>query len=214
MSRAKSFMYDGATHWFDYKGMATVSQLELLADLTDEPIDDLLDAALSQKEVARRLFENNGLVPPHVLENRRRAREEAAHGAPCRWCTHHGLKCEGRITKHHYVPRWLMLEMENYESYAPRRICTIPICLGRHRDLHMRGGNPKSIVPYLNERERQFAQKMLEELRDQHSGLWALLEAGDSQAYEGQLIRDFLSGEFRRSYKRGAHEGLVGAEVA
>jgi hypothetical protein len=196
MSRAKCFSYDGQFYWFDYKSVATVSQLELLADITEEPIDDLLDAGLSQKEVARRLFQSDGLVPAHVLERRRQMRQSDSQ--PCRWCSYHGLTCEGRSTRHHYIPRWLMLELENYEAYAPRRICTIPICVGRHRDLHVRGGHGKSIAPHLDERERKFAQKMLTELREQHPALWELLEGGDEWVYEGQLIRDFLAGEFRR----------------
>jgi hypothetical protein len=195
MSRAKCFSYDGQFYWFDYKSVATVSQLELLADITEEPIDDLLDAGLSQKEVARRLFQSDGLVPAHVLERRRAIAQQPQS---CRWCDYHGLTCEGRSTRHHYIPRWLMLELENYEAYAPRRICTIPICVGRHRDLHVRGGHGKSIAPYLNERERKFAQKMLTELREQHPALWELLEGGDEWVYEGQLIKDFLAGEFRR----------------
>jgi hypothetical protein len=196
MSRAKRFSYDGQFYWFDYKSVATVSQLELLADITEEPIDDLLDAGLSQKEVARRLFQSDGLVPAHVLERRRQMRQSDSQ--PCRWCSYHGLTCEGRSTRHHYIPRWLMLELENYEAYAPRRICTIPICVGRHRDLHVRGGHGKSIAPHLDERERKFAQKMLTELREQHPALWELLEGGDEWVYEGQLIKDFLAGEFRR----------------
>lgn len=199
MSRAKSYTEpNGTEHWFDYKGVATVAQLELLADFSGESIDDLLDAGLSQKEVARRLFAMDGLIPEHVLEARRRAQAES-QGVACRWCSHHGLECEGRITRHHFIPRWLMQQLENYEAYAPRRRCTIPICVGRHRDLHVRGGNPKSIVPYLTDQERQFAQKMLEELREQHPGTWELLEGGTDWAYEGQLIKDFHAGNFRQS---------------
>jgi hypothetical protein len=39
---------------------------------------------------------------------------------------------------------------------------------------------------------------MLTELREQHPALWELLEGGDEWVYEGQLIKDFLAGEFRR----------------
>lgn len=199
MSRAKRFTHGDVEIWFDYGSVATVAQLELLADLTGEPIDDLLDANLHQKEVARRLFSMQGLVPERVLENRRKAREQS--DTTCRWCEADGLKCEGRITRHHYVPRWMMLELENYNAYAPRRLCTIPICLGRHRDLHLRDGSPKSIVQYLNDRERAFAEKMISELREEHPRIFDLLASGDEFAYEGQLIRDYLAGEFRHSYQ-------------
>jgi hypothetical protein len=205
MSRAKEFKdKDGNVLWFDYKSVATIPQLELLADLTDEPIDDLLDAGLSQKEVARRLFTLDGLVPAHVLEKRRQVREQDTPS--CRWCDHYGLECEGRSSRHHFVPRWLMLELENYKSYAPRNVCTIPICLGRHRDLHLRGGSPKSIVPCLDERERKFAQRLLEELREQHPATFNLILGGSGETYEGQLIDDFVHGAFRRSVESESEE--------
>lgn len=195
MSRAKQFTHGDVHLWFDYRSVATVEQLELLADLTGDDLDDLLDAGLTQKEVARRLFSMQGFVPEQVLENRRKARESHA---TCRWCeATNGLRCDGRITRHHYVPRWMMLELENYNAYAPRRLCTIPMCLGRHRDLHLRDGSPKSIVEYLNDRERAFAEKMISELREEHPRIFDLLASGDEYAYEGQLIRDYLAGEFR-----------------
>lgn len=199
MSRAKSFVYD-QVYWFDYKNsVATLDQLELLADLTGQEIDDLLDAGLSQREVARQLFEFDGLIPEHVAELRRQ-RVADQHNAPaCRWCSAHGLECEGRSTRHHYVPRWLMLLLENYQAYAPRSLCTIPICLARHRDLHQRGGPGKSIVECLTDRERAFAQKMLDELREQHPAVFDLIAGGDANAYEAQLIRDYLDGAFRRA---------------
>lgn len=203
MSRAKSYTYGGVEFWFDYKNpMATVEQIELVSDITGTPIDDLLDAAISQREAARRLFEMDGLIPEHVLENRRRRLMDAKHAPACRWCSISGERCEGMITRHHYVPRWLMLLLENYEAYAPRSFCTIPICLGRHRDLHMRGGPSKSIAECLTDHERKFAQKMLDELREQHPSIFDLMASGDGNAYEGQLIRDYLAGAFRTAEDR------------
>ena len=68
-----------------------------------------------------------------------------------------------------------MLELENYQAYAARSICTIPICIGRHRDLHYRNdGTEKSIVQYLRDHERKFAQKLLDELREQHPKIFDL----------------------------------------
>lgn len=194
MSRAKE--YHG--QWFDYKAsVATIEQLELLSDLTEEPIDDLLDAGLSQKEVARRLFAMDGLIPEHVLERRRQRILDQQNAPACRWCSVYDMECEGRSTRHHYVPRWMMLLLENYQAYAPRGICTIPICLSRHRDLHLRGWTPKSIVGCLTDRERAFAQKMLDELREQHSMVFDLIAGGDSNSYEATLIHDYISGAFR-----------------
>lgn len=201
MSRAKCYIdpLTGVEQWFDYKNQtATVEQLELLADFSDTSIDDLLDEGLGQKEVARRLHEMDGLIPEHVLENRRRRREEARNAPACRWCEPRGLECEGMITRHHFVPRWLMLMLENYQSYATRSRCTIPICLARHRDLHMRGDHPKSIADCLSPHERAFAQRMLDELQEQiPKPRWDLLLGGDIGAYEGQMIRDYVSGRFR-----------------
>lgn len=197
MSRAKKFIHDGEVIWFDYKARATVEQLELLADYEGIDIDDLLDEGLSQKQVARRLFElTSYAVPPEILE-RRRERERIARMSPvCRICGLNEWQCEGRITRHHFVPRWLMLELDNYQAYAGRNLCTIPICVGRHRDLHMRDPLDKSIVPYLRTDERKFAHKMLSELEEQHPKIFQLLLDGDHYAYEHQLVRDFRQGLF------------------
>lgn len=197
MSRAKHFNPNGEDMWFDYKARATAKQLELLADYEGLEIDDLLDEGLSQKQVARRLFERTThVVPPEVLE-RRRERERLQGMSPaCRICTPNGWECDGRITRHHFVPRWLMLELENYNAYAARRVCTIPICVGRHRDLHYRDESDKSIVQYLRADERIFAHKMLGELQEQHPKIFELLLGGDYYAYEYQLVRDFTQGRF------------------
>lgn len=198
MSRARPYHVGEDTVWFNVTDpVATVEQLELLADIEDIPVDDLLDEGLGQRAVLRRLHERDGLIPQHVLERRRQRLLEPSE-APCRWCEPRGLSCEGSITRHHYVPRWLMLLLENYQAYAPRVLCTIPICLGRHRDLHLREGMPKSIVDCLDDRERAFAQRLLDELREQHPAIFELLAGGDENSYEGQLIRDYFSGSFRR----------------
>lgn len=199
MSRAKQYTYDGGSLWFDYKNpVATVEQLELLSDLTETPIDDLLDGDIGQKECARRLFAFDGLVPEHVLERRRQRIEAQRHAPPCRWTLidpEH--QCQGFSTRHHFVPRWLMLLLKDYDLYSARSLCTIPLCLSSHRDLHMRGGTPKSIIACLDERERAFAQGMLEELQDQHPAVFDLIAQGDSNAYEAQLISDYLSGRLQ-----------------
>lgn len=204
MSRARPFTdpETGEQIWFDQSSKATVAQLELLSDWTGIPIDDLLDEGLSQRQTLFKLREvaTPGVIPPEVLE-RRRERERLSGMSPaCRICHPNGWACEGRITRHHFVPRWLMLQLENYQAYAARSMCTIPICVGRHRDLHDReAGDGKSIVPYLREHERKFAQKMIDELQEQHPKIFELLAGGDAHAYEAQLIEDYLKGEFRRS---------------
>ena len=210
MSRARPYELDGEIVWFDNKApVATVEQLELLADIEGISIDDLLDEGLGQRQVLKRLHEHDGLIPEHVLERRRIRMADMADAPTCRWCEVHGSQCEGSITRHHYVPRWLMLLLDNYPAYAPRTICTIPVCLGRHRDLHLRDGTPKSIVECLDGRERVFAQKLIDELREQHPAVFELLAGGSGDSYEGQLIADYLAGEFRRASMAETSQGEV-----
>jgi hypothetical protein len=197
MSRARPFTtLEGAKIWFDQSSKATVAQLELLADYEGLDLDDLLDEGLSQKQVLFRLrvLAQPGLIPASVLE-RRRERERLQGMSPaCRICSLDNWECEGRITRHHFVPRWLMLEMDNYQAYATRSSCTIPVCILRHRDLHLRDAAPKSIVPYLRSHERRLAQKMLDELNEEHPRIIALMANGDFHSYEYQLIRDWHQG--------------------
>lgn len=192
--------------WFDgnRKGeKATAQQLELLAAADNVQLDDLLDEGLRQGEVAVRLRAalGEGVIPPEILERRRQAREEAANQPACRICSALDTKCEGSITRHHFVNRWIMLMLDNYVSYAPRRMCTIPICVGRHRDLHLRGDTetPKSIAQFMQSHEREFAQKMLDEFKAERPRVYDLLAGGDEASYEYQLIRDHQLGLFRTS---------------
>lgn len=199
MSRAKKFIHNGEEIWFDYKNPApTVPQLEALSDWSGISLDDLLDEGLTQKKAAQWLFDlqDPDCVPPEVRERRRLREEEQANAPACRWCGHEHLECEGGITRHHFIPRWLMLMLDNYEAYAARSMCTIPICLGRHRDLHSRTGNPKSIAHLLSEREKMFAQKLLDELQEQHPATFDLISYGDEHSYEAQLVQDYLLGRF------------------
>jgi hypothetical protein len=223
MSRARPWTdpHSGDEVWFDQKAPASVRQLELLADYEGIELDDLLDEGLSSKQVLFRIRQvaHPELIPEHVLKRRRERERLAGRQPACRICVIHGWECEGRITRHHFVPRWLMLMLENYSSYAARSTCTIPICIGRHRDLHFRDadGNfrEKSIVPYLRDHERQFAQKLILELKEQiPDERWDLLTGGDEYSYEGQLIRDYLRGEFssaENSYTLEEYAGLADA---
>lgn len=202
MSRARPYVdpTTGEQLWFDQRAKATPKQLELLADMEGIELDDLLDEGLTQKQVLYRLREIEGVIPEHVLETRRARAALQSKQSVCRICSLNGWKCEGSITRHHFIPRWLMLELENYQSYASRSVCTIPVCVARHRDLHYRNdGTPKSIVPFLRDHERAFARRLMDELREQHPKIFELISSGDETTYEGQLARDYLSGEFHRS---------------
>lgn len=193
--------------WFDVQKnhtKATSTQLELLSAADDIPLDDLLDEGLRQGEVIMRLRQalGEGVIPPEILERKRLAKELSMREPKCRICAAYDWQCEGNITRHHFVPRWMMLMLDNYVSYASREKCTIPICLGRHRDLHLRGDleTPKSIVQFLNEEERKFAQKMLSELRDQHFRVFNLILGGDENTYEYVLLRDYMLSNFHKSH--------------
>lgn len=192
--------------WFDRRRAsekATSEQLELLAASENVSLDDLLDEGLTQGQTLERLREALGqnVIPPEVLERKRAAREAAKREPICRICEKLDTECEGRITRHHFVPRWLMLKLDNYQAYAARSRCTIPICVGRHRDLHLDGDRdtPKSIAQFMTDYERAFAQKMLVELYEQigpSTREW-LDTGGSGREYDWQLIEDFHDGEFR-----------------
>jgi hypothetical protein len=206
MSRARSITYEGEQVWFDCKknsGPARVEDLETLAAVEEIEIDDLLDEGLNQGAVITRLRDalGQGTIPEHVLIRARERKIQQETAPECRLCSLDGQACEGKITRHHFVTRWLMKELENYEAYARRDRCTIPVCMGRHRNLHMRTEEDKSIVTYLNETERKFAHKMLSELEEQHPRIMDLARAGDpSLSYEARLVRDYDEGKFSHEY--------------
>jgi hypothetical protein len=208
MSRARPIEIAGEQHWFDTKQnsqRATASQLSLLAAVEGIAVDDLLDESLSQGQVLTRLREtlHGNLIPLAVLKERRKRQEAARQEPVCRICDAQGWDCEGEITRHHFIPRWIMRELENYVAYAARSRCTIPICIGRHRDLHFRDGEGgKSIVPCLTDDERAFGVKLLDELAEQHPKIFALISGGDETTYEGQLLKDYREGAFHRDTLR------------
>lgn len=198
MSRARPWIDPSTqeTIWFNRLAKATPEQLQLLADAEAISIDDLLDEGLSQRQVLARLHELEGKIPPEVFERRAARKAWLEHNAECVICD--PGQCEGEITKHHFCPRWMMLLLENYQAYASRSKCCIPVCISRHRDLHLRDDSaPKSIYQYLRTDQRAFAQKMLEELREQRPAVWEMLCQGDKSTYEGQLVQDFLQGRFK-----------------
>ena len=202
MSRARQI----GGEWFDVRKngeKATPEQLELLAAAENIPIDDLLDEGLRQADIIIRLRSalGEGVIPAEVLERRRAAKANARRQPVCRICSVLECDCDGSITRHHFMPRWMMLMLENYVSYASRSKCTIPVCVGRHRDLHLRGDDetPKSIAQFLTDDERKFAHKMLTEFKTQHPMVFDLILGGDNSTYEYTLARDYTLGNFRKS---------------
>jgi hypothetical protein len=219
MSRARPINFpDGETIWFDQNKngqKASSSQLAWLAAAENTPIDSLLDEGLSQGNVLFRLRAvlEPGTIPLDIIERRRKAREEARRQPACRICTSMGWECDGDITRHHFVPRWMMLELENYTAYAARSKCTIPICIGRHRDLHLDDDRetPKSLAQFMTDDERAFAQKMLEELEWQHPRMFKLIRGGVAgKEYERQLIEDYDADLFSKSQLGESNESLEG----
>lgn len=186
---------------------ATASQLAALAAAEGISLDDLLEEGLTQGQVRARMtmIFHGDVIPPEVLERKRALKAAARQQPQCRICTALGTDCEGFITRHHFVPRWMMLKLENYQAYAARSKCTIPICIGRHRDLHLDDDidTPKSIAQYMTDDERAFAQKMLSELFEQvGTSTREWLDTSLVREYDRILIEDYHLGAFRKASTR------------
>jgi hypothetical protein len=165
--------------------------------MEDADIDDLLDERLSTRAVLWRLNHNSGLIPHAIIEQKKARALSTQRPLVCR--NHDDPDdCEGSITRHHFVPRWLMLELPDYIDYAPRSYCTIPACVGWHRFLHLRhnGNGSKSIAPYLTDAEKEIANHLVATLRQERPKLYALIAAGDRTSYEWQLVQDWRRGLF------------------
>lgn len=211
MSRARSITIGGREVWFDTNldgQPAQSEQLEILMDATGVDLDDLLDGGLSQGQCILAIREalHGTVVPPEVMERRRQRKAQGQSKPPCRIC---GKK---EYTKHHFIPRWIMRELENYQTYAPRRICTIPLCVDCHKDIHDRSTDRpgKSIVPYLEPREAALAQRILDDLKEQRPGLFDLISGGNEYTYEYVLIKDYQAGEFARLARGSVAETVTG----
>lgn len=173
---------------------ATPGQLELLSTVLDVPLDDLLDESLTQGEVVKRLHTalGNNPIPQEVLDKREAWRQQRQAQPKCRICSK-----EGDSTKHHFVNKWILKELEGYaKKWADRSKNCIPVCIDCHRDLHFRDDEDKSITPYLNDREKQFAHEAIRALIHEKPRLFELLLLGDSSVYESQLICDWCNGLF------------------
>ncbi len=200
MSRARPVVLGGDKIWFDTKlngQKATDEQIELLALVEQTELDDLLDANLSQGEVIERLRNALGqnAIPDDVLQRRKEWREERHTLPPCR-----NPECgkEGDSTKHHFVNKWILRELEYYAvKWADRSKNTIPLCIHCHRALHLRIGKIKSIVDWLTQEERAFVEAALTALSEQHPKLLILLARGDDSVYESRLAKDWIEGKFK-----------------
>lgn len=196
MSRARPIVINGEQKWFDRKRShlkATADQLEYLASAENIELDDLLDEGLTQAEVLERLRDALGLngVPVEIEQRREAKRKERQKLPECRICE--GI---GNSTRHHFINKWIMKELHNYLAYSHRSICTIPVCVECHRDLHSKDESDKSIVPYLSEKEMQVAGSMLEDLERERPALFELLKDGDLGVYESRLVQDYIEGLF------------------
>lgn len=184
--------------WFDTAKngqKAKPQHLELLALVENIDIDDLLDEHIVQGTVIDRLRDALGQnnVPEEIIQRREEWRAERQLEQPCRIC-----EKKNDSTRHHFVNRWILKELVDYAwKWSPRTKNCIPICIECHRNLHERTGPAKSIVPYLNEDEKAFAQAALEALGKERPSLFVLLVCGDDSVYESKLLKDFALGLFR-----------------
>jgi hypothetical protein len=185
-------------HWWNVSEShlkATDEQLELLASFEDVDIDELFEAGITQGQCLKRLREAFGQIPeiPEAVRKRRdKFREQRRSAPPCRLCGK-----EGDSTRHHFVNRWILRELESYERvWANRKENCIPVCIDCHRDLHDRNGTPKSIAHLLTASEKAFADRALTALSEERPKLLILIGRGSSSVYEARLIKDWMEGKF------------------
>lgn len=196
MSRSRSITTPwGEVAWFDSKDPRPRDwQLELLALFEQKELDDLLDESLTQAEVYRRLYIalHGDPVPVDVLERRERWRRARREAPKCRVCDK-----QGDSTRHHFVNKWILKELSGYSAkWADRSQNCIPVCIDCHRDLHRRDGEAHSVVPYLTEDERVFAEAALTTLANERPSLLILIGRGDNSVYEARLVKDWMEKAF------------------
>lgn len=204
MTRAKTIKLNGEPVkingeilWFNTdhaQRKATDKQLELLSVVENVDLEDLLESSITQADVLRRLQESFGtnVVPHDILLKRQKWREQRSAAPNCRLC-----EKVGDSTRHHFVNRWILRELDQYETkWANRSENCIPVCIDCHRDLHTRNGPAHSIVPVLTEREKAFANRALTALSEERPRLLILLGKGDSEVYESRLVKDWFEGLF------------------
>ena len=197
MSRARSITFNGETHWFDMNlnhRKATDEQLELLSMVEDVDLEELLESNVTQGDVVKRLREALGhdTIPLDVIRRRQEWREARRSAPDCRMCGK-----VGDSTRHHFVNRWILRELESYiAKWADRKVNCIPVCIDCHRDLHDRSGPAKSIADRLTDDEKQFADSALAQLAEERPKLLILIAKGDDSVYEARLVKDWIEGQF------------------
>jgi hypothetical protein len=199
MSRARPIRIPGhPVLWMDMQRNnqpATHDQLELLCSVLDIELDDLLDEVTTQGDVVKRLREHLGesRVPDHILVRRERFREQRQALPKCRVCEQ-----EGDSTKHHFVNKWILRELSNYnQKWADRSKNCIPVCIDCHRDLHNRNNGPVSIADRLTDSEKRFVEAALSALAEERPKLLILIARGDDSVYEARLVKDWIEGRFK-----------------
>jgi hypothetical protein len=198
-AKVHTSLCDANAHWFDVarnSEKATADQLELLATIENDcDLDELLDEALTQGDVLKRLRAALGQdpIPQDVLERRQKWREQRQIQPCCRKCGK-----EGDSTKHHFVNKWILRELAHYTAkWADRSKNCIPLCIECHRDLHSRDNGPVSITDYLNDDEMAFAEAALTALAEERPKLLILIGRGADSVYEARLVKDWMEGKFR-----------------
>src|SRR3954469_4755582 len=121
MSRARSITVNGQEFWFDMNRnhkKATDIQLELLATVEQVDLEDLLEANPTQGYVLFCLREALGEgIPIEALLRRQKWRRQRQAAPACRICAK-----QGDSTKHHFVNKWILKELDGYQSkWANRR---------------------------------------------------------------------------------------------
>lgn len=204
MSRARPITINGETHWFDTDKnhrKATDKQLELLSTVEQVELEDLLESNITQGETLNRLREALGQnpIPMEILARRQAFRKERATQPPCRMCGK-----LGDSTKHHFVNKWILKELESYErKWSNRKENCIPLCINCHRNLHYRYNGPVSIAEYLTDSEKAYADRALTALAEERPKLLILIAKGDDSVYEARLIKDWFEGKFNIAHAEG-----------
>lgn len=203
MSRARPIeLPDGSRIWIDtnrngekFHEAVTDETLELLSTVEDIDLDDLIDANFNQGEAIERIRKALGqdFVPESVIRQRDKRRQERRTQPVCRICGK-----VGDSTKHHFVNKWMLRELDRYASlWADRSENCIPLCIKCHRKIHSRNNGAHSIVPYLTDDEKKYAERALTALSEQHPKIIILVGKGDESVYESCLIKDWFLGQFQ-----------------
>lgn len=216
MSRARPIeLPGGETIWFDtnrngeaFTDALTSEQVELLMSVEDIDIEDFVESEITQGSAIERIRVSVGQyqMPQAIADRREKLRRERRTQPRCRRCGR-----EGDSTKHHFVNKWILKEIEGYAAHwADRSKNCIPMCIDCHRLIHSRNKGVHSIADMLNNTEKAFAEKALSTYSEQHPRVVVLIARGDESTYETRLIRDWIEGKFiLEEETSAAHESFV-----